>query len=189
MGRCTLSDTRVSTAAIMIMKSEFRRHNKVSDDRRGVISIASINTPSHDPPNSRKPTHSQDYVSPRLREFLLKFKGRFSEPTTLPPARDEDMHIELEPDSAIPKWRPIGKLSKDELIQLKQQLADMMNRGHIQPSTSPYGASILFVKKPDGSLRMCIDYRGLNDITVKNRCPIPNIEEMRSGWCYTLHQT
>jgi hypothetical protein len=55
----------------------------------------------------------------------------------------------------------------------------MVERGHIRPSTSPYGSSILFVKKPDGSLRICIDFRRLNDITIKNRCPIPNIEEMR----------
>jgi hypothetical protein len=61
----------------------------------------------------------------------------------------------------------------------KKQITEMVERGHIRPSTSQYGAAILFVKKPDGSLRMCVDYRGLNDVTVKNRCPIPNIEEMR----------
>jgi hypothetical protein len=111
--------------------------------------------------------------------MLKTYNSRFEEPTGLPPERDEDMEINLVEGSNIPKWRSIGKLSQEELAQLKKQIQEMVERGHIRPSTSPYGAAILFVKKPDGSLRMCIDYRGLNDITIKNRCPIPNIEEMR----------
>lgn len=69
------------------------------------------------------------------------------------------------------------RLSKPELETLKKQLNDYLDAGMIQPSTSPYGAPILFVRKKDGGLRMCVDYRALNKITVKNRYPIPRIED------------
>lgn len=89
------------------------------------------------------------------------------------------MEINLQPGSGVPKWRSIGKFNELELEQLKKQLKEMVDRGHIRPSTSPFAASVLFAKKADGGLRMCIDYRGLNEITTKNRAPIPNIVDLR----------
>ena len=65
-----------------------------------------------------------------------------------------------------------------ELNQLKKQLDQLLIEGKISPSTSPYGAPVLFVKKKDGSLRMCIDYRALNSQTVKNRYALPRINEL-----------
>ena len=79
----------------------------------------------------------------------------------------------------MPKWRSLERLSDEELGILREKLDDLLKRGYIRPSTSPFGAAILFVKKADGSLRLCIDYRGLNAVTVKNRCPIPHIDELR----------
>jgi hypothetical protein len=58
------------------------------------------------------------------------------------------------------------------------QLQDMLNKGFIRPSISPWGAPILFVKKKDGSMRMCIDYRGLNKLTIKSRYPLPRIDDL-----------
>ncbi len=67
-----------------------------------------------------------------------------------------------------------------ELHQLQATLKTLLSRKQIRPSTSEFASQILFVKKPDGSLRLCIDYRDLNAITVRNRCPIPNIHDLRA---------
>ena len=100
--------------------------------------------------------------------------------TGLPVKRPEDMTIDLIPGSIPPKTRPLRNQSQEELLILKERIQELLERGFIQPSTSQYGSSILFVKKADGSLRLCIDYRGLNTITVKNRAPLPSITEMRN---------
>ncbi|XP_019058951.1 PREDICTED: uncharacterized protein LOC109116994 [Tarenaya hassleriana] len=64
------------------------------------------------------------------------------------------------------------------MAELKKQLNELMEKGFIQPSVSPWGAPVLFVKKKDGSMRLCIDYRGLNQVTIKNRYPLPRIDEL-----------
>ena len=69
-------------------------------------------------------------------------------------------------------------MSLPEAIELKEQLHQLLEQGFIRPSTSPWGAPVLFQKKKDGSLRLCIDYRGLNQVTVKNKYPIPRIDEL-----------
>ena len=65
-----------------------------------------------------------------------------------------------------------------ELKELKLQLKDLTDKGFIQPSISPWGAPVLFVKKKDGTLRMCIDYRQLNKVTIKNKYPLPRIDDL-----------
>ena len=65
-----------------------------------------------------------------------------------------------------------------ELTELKTQLQELLDKGLIQPSVSPWGAPVLFVKKKDGSLRLCIDYRELNKVTVKNKYPLPRIDDL-----------
>ena len=65
-----------------------------------------------------------------------------------------------------------------ELKELKVQLEDMIEKGFIWPSHSPWGALVLFVKKKDGSLRLCIDYRGLNKVTIKNKYPVLRIDDL-----------
>ena len=62
--------------------------------------------------------------------------------------------------------------------ELKEQLRDLLEKGFIRPRTSPWGAPVLFVRKKDGSLRMCIDYRQLNKVTIKNRYPLPRIDDL-----------
>lgn len=98
-------------------------------------------------------------------------------PDGLPPDRGDAMKIETDPN-ADPPVRPIIRLSIAELDELKRQLDELLRKGFIKPSTSPYGAPVLFVKKKDGTLRMCVDYRGLNRITRKNRYPLPRIDEL-----------
>lgn len=98
-------------------------------------------------------------------------------PSGLPPDRGDAMKIETDPN-ADPPFRPVIRLSIAELDELRKQLDDLLQKGFIKPSTSPYGAPVLFVKKKDGTLRMCVDYRGLNRITKKNRHPLPRIDEL-----------
>ena len=65
-----------------------------------------------------------------------------------------------------------------ELRELKAQLQELLSKGFIRPSAFPWGAPVLFVKKKDGSFRMCIDYRQLNKVTIKNKYPIPRIDDL-----------
>ena len=98
-------------------------------------------------------------------------------PPGLPPSREVDHKIELIPGSAPPS-RPTFRLSSSELTELKKQLDELMAAGFIQHSKSPYGAPILFVKKKDGTMRMCVDYRALNNVTIKNSYPLPRVDEL-----------
>ena len=95
----------------------------------------------------------------------------------MPPDRDIDFCINLEPGTrpiSIPPYR----MAPAELRELKAQLQELLNKGFIRPSASPWGAPVLFVKKKDGSLRMCIDYRQLNKVTIKNKYPLPRIDDL-----------
>ena len=69
-------------------------------------------------------------------------------------------------------------MAPTELQELSKQLQELLNKGFIRPSVSPWGASVLFVKKKNGSLRLCIDYQMLNQITVKNKYPLPRIDDL-----------
>ncbi|KAL0355494.1 UNVERIFIED_CONTAM: hypothetical protein Sradi_3996300 [Sesamum radiatum] len=91
-------------------------------------------------------------------------------PRKLPPKRAVDHEIELVPGTKPPARAPY-RITQPELVELRKQLKDMLESGIIKLAKSPYGASVLFQKKADGSLRMCCDYRALNKITVKNKYP------------------
>ena len=95
-----------------------------------------------------------------------------------PHARDVDHRIELVPGSS-PTSRSTYRMSPTELDELKKQLQELADAaGFIQPSKSPFGAPVLFVKKKDGTMRMCVDYRQLNQITIKNRYALPRTDEL-----------
>ncbi|GJS52345.1 putative reverse transcriptase domain-containing protein [Tanacetum coccineum] len=95
----------------------------------------------------------------------------------LPPPRQVEFRIELVPGAA-PVARAPYRLAPSELKELSDQLKELLEKGFIRPSSSPWGAPVLFVKKKDGSFRMCIDYRELNKLTVKNRYPLPRIDDL-----------
>jgi hypothetical protein len=76
------------------------------------------------------------------------------------------------PEVAPPAKAPY-QMSHEELKELKVQLEELLTKGYIKPNKSPYGAPVLFVHKKDGMLRMCVDYRAVNKIMVKNRYPLP----------------
>jgi hypothetical protein len=90
----------------------------------------------------------------------------------MPPDRDIEFSIELLLVIAPISKRPYRMDAKD-LVELKKQIEELLEKGFIRPSSSPLGAPILFVSKKDGSRRMCVDYRSLNEVTIKNKYPLP----------------
>ncbi|GJT77518.1 putative nucleotidyltransferase, ribonuclease H [Tanacetum coccineum] len=109
-----------------------------------------------------------------VRDFLEVFPDDLS---GLPPVREIEFRIELIP-GATPVAKSPYRLAPSELEELSGQLKELQDKGFIRPSSSPWGAPVLFVKKKDGSFRMCIDYRELNKLTIKNRYPLPRIDDL-----------
>ncbi|GJR95233.1 putative nucleotidyltransferase, ribonuclease H [Tanacetum coccineum] len=95
----------------------------------------------------------------------------------LPPPRKVEFHIDLIPGAA-PTARAPYHLAPSEMKELSKKLQELSEKGFIRPSSSPWGAPFLFVKKKDGTFRMCIDYQELNKLTIKNRYPLPRIDEL-----------
>nr|GFC75781.1 putative reverse transcriptase domain-containing protein [Tanacetum cinerariifolium] len=95
----------------------------------------------------------------------------------LPLIRQVEFQINLVPGAA-PIARASYRLASSEMQELSTQLQELSDKGFIRPSFSPWGALVFFVKKKDGSLRMCIDYRKLNKLTVKNRYPLPRVDDL-----------
>ena len=112
-------------------------------------------------------------------DMLQQYPNVFPEtlPRDLPPADRLEHAIDLTPEYKIPP-RKLYRQSDRELTETRRQITDYLDAGHIRPSTSSFGAPVLLVRKKDGSMRMCIDYRALNDITLKNTFPLPRIDDL-----------
>jgi hypothetical protein len=95
----------------------------------------------------------------------------------MPPERKVEFAIEFIPGTA-PISKRAYRVSGPELVELKKQIDELSEKGYIRPSTSPWVASVLFVEKKDDTRRMCIDYRALNEVTSKNKYPLPRIEDL-----------
>nr|GEW43892.1 putative reverse transcriptase domain-containing protein [Tanacetum cinerariifolium] len=124
----------------------------------------------HDMTSEVSTIHDQPIVSEFPDVFPDELPG-------IPPVREVEFNIEH-----IPWAEPISKapyrMALVELKELKDQLQELLERGFIRPSVSPWGAPVLFVKKKDGSMRLCVDYRVLHKITIRNRYPLPRIDEL-----------
>ena len=121
--------------------------------------------------------------------MVYEYKDVFSdELPELPPHRDIDFIIELHPGTSPISMTP-HRMAPTELQKLKVPLQELLDRGFIRPSTSPWGSPVLFAKKRDKTLRLCIDYRQLNRATIKNRHPLPRIDnffdQLRRAWVYS----
>ena len=119
-------------------------------------------------------------------EFLSVFSRQ--EADKLPPHRLYDHKIQLK-EGSEPSFGPLYDMSREELQVLRKELDENLERGFIRASTSPAASPVLFVRKPGGGLRFCVDYRGLNAITVKNRYPIPLIRETLDRLCRARYYT
>ncbi|GJR71487.1 putative reverse transcriptase domain-containing protein [Tanacetum coccineum] len=109
-----------------------------------------------------------------VRDFPEVFPDDLS---GLPPMREIEFRIDLIP-GASPVVKSPYRLAPSEMLELSNQLKELQEKGFIRPSHSPWGAPVLFVKKKDGAMRMCIDYRELNKLTIKNRYPLPRIDDL-----------
>ncbi|XP_028208461.1 uncharacterized protein LOC114391685 [Glycine soja] len=137
------------------------------------------------PPPSTPQTHSLsrdeqptlDSFHPDITQLLHRYSPIFSIPHGLPPNRPHDHHIHLKPHSNPINIKPY-RYPHFQKEAMTSMIADMLQQGIIRPSTSPYSSPILLVKKKDGSWRFCVDYRALNAITIRDRFPIPTIDEL-----------
>ena len=109
---------------------------------------------------------------------INEFLDVFSEDLPgLPPDRDVEFTIDVMPGTAPISKAPY-RMAPAEMKEFKSQLQELLYKGFIRPSVSPWGAPVLFVKKKDGSMRLCINYRELNKVTIKNRYPLPRIDDL-----------
>jgi len=123
-------------------------------------------------------------VPKEIASVLQQFEDVMSPqlPKKLPPRRAIDHRIELVPGAKPPSQAPY-RMSPRELAKLRKQLEELIDSGFVRPSKAPYGAPVLFQKKADGSLRMCVDYRALNKVTIKNKYPVPLIQDLMDRLC------
>jgi hypothetical protein len=119
-----------------------------------------------------------DEIAIQLPKELQDFTDVFSpkKADNLPPHRSYDHEIKLTSDKKLPFGR-IYSMSRDELTTLRTWLDENLAKGFIRPSSSHVTSPVLFVKKPGGGLRLCMDYRALNDVSAKDRYPLPLIKE------------
>ncbi|GKD23511.1 putative reverse transcriptase domain-containing protein, partial [Tanacetum coccineum] len=134
------------------------------------VFLANINTKETKDKSEKKRIEDVPIVWNFLDVFPEELPG-------LPPTRQVEFQIDLLPGVALVARAPY-RLAPSEMKELSEQLKELSDKGFIRPSSSPWGALVLFVKKKDGSFRMCIDYRELNKLTVKNRYPLPKIDDL-----------
>ena len=133
--------------------------------------------PMHD--SNQLPDVGDGPCSPEhVSSLLQKYQHVFAEPIGMPPDRELESTVIPLIDNAKPQFVRGWRLSPAELAEVQKQVKDLLAKGYIQPSSSPWGAPVLFVPKPDGTFRMAIDYRKLNSVTVPNRWPLPHIDEL-----------
>jgi len=113
-------------------------------------------------------------IIPVVHEFADVFPD---EVPGLPPNREVEFSIDLVPGTAPVSMAPYC-MALAELVELKKQIEELMAKQFIRPCTSPWGAPVLLVKKKDGSSRLCVDYRQLNKMTIKNKYPLPRIDDL-----------
>ncbi|GJS79165.1 reverse transcriptase domain-containing protein [Tanacetum coccineum] len=154
-----------------------RYNNRQQQNRRQETGRAYAVTPSENGSYGKKKKKADEK---RLEDIpvVKEFPDVFPEDLPgIPPVRQVEFQIDLIPGAA-PIARTPYRLAPSEMQELSNQLQELTDRGFIRPSTSPWGAPVLFVKKKDGSFRMCIDYRELNKLTIKNRYPLPRIDDL-----------
>ncbi|XP_070010970.1 uncharacterized protein [Nicotiana sylvestris] len=150
-----------STSSVISYVKAWHMVNKGCLEYLAYICDPSAEVPSMD---------SVPVVLEHLEVFLVDLLG-------MPPDRDIDFYIDLAPGTqpiSIPPYR----MAPAELKELKENLLDSLDKGFIRPNVSPRGTSVLFVKKKDSSMRMCIDYWQMNKVTIKNKYPLPRIDDL-----------
>lgn len=171
---CQLSDTAFCCPPELKSVQESMSGNPKSNSifRLKAPSVEVMAIPRIEPVTIKPPLYPPEpfRVPPEYMDLLEVFSK--VQAATLPPHRSYDCAIELMPGTCPPRGR-LFSLSGPERLAMDKYLKEALDNGFIRPSTSPAGGGFFFVEKKDGSLRPCIDYRGLNNITIKNRYPLP----------------
>jgi hypothetical protein len=134
-----------------------------------------------------KPTNA-DPLPQEIQSLLKEFQHLLVEPENIPPSRIFDHKISLKTKSAPVNVRPY-RYAHFQKNEIERQVTDMLSTGLIRPSTSPFSSPILLVKKKDGSWHFCTDYRALNAVTIKDRFPIPTVDDMLDELHRAIHFT
>jgi hypothetical protein len=109
---------------------------------------------------------------------VSEFPDVFSEELLgMPPDRDIEFVIELMPGTT-PIYKSPYRMATLQLAELKEHIKELLEKGFVRPSSSPLGAPVIFVPKKDGTQRLCMDYRVLNEVTIKNKYPVPRIDDL-----------
>jgi hypothetical protein len=122
---------------------------------------------------------SQESKMPVVNEFPDVFS---EEMPGMPPDQDIKFVIELKPGTALIYKTPY-RMATLELARLKEHIKELLEKGFIHPSLSPWGAPVIFATKKDGTHRLCVDYRALNEVTIKNKYPLPRIDDLFDEIC------
>lgn len=122
-------------------------------------------------------TGTNQIIPSEFQQLITQFDSVFMEPKTLPPFRNHIHTIPLIPNSKPPNLRPYC-YPFSQKTEIENQVEELLKSGFIRPSSSPFASPMLLVKKKDDSWRMCMDFRGLNQITIPDKYPIPNIDEL-----------
>ena len=128
-------------------------------------------------PSPPTPTPTTSSTPPQILDLLTEFRHLFDASPTLPPPCNTDHQIHLLPNSTPVNVRPY-RYPYYQKFEIEKQVSELLSSGLIQPSRSPFSSPVLLVKKKDGSWRCCVDYRALNTITIKDRFPMPTIDEL-----------
>ncbi|KAI0994244.1 hypothetical protein K3495_g13938 [Podosphaera aphanis] len=157
-----------------VFPATIRRANKVNNEASRIFSVTLADIQKALAPEKRSPASLQK-LPPQYKKFSDLFKRELID--KLPPHRSaSDNEIRLETNKEIP-WGPLYGMSRDEVLVLRKTLTELLHKNYIRASSSPAGAPVLFVKKPGGGLRFCVDYRALNSISKADRYPLPLIKE------------
>ena len=171
---------------------QFMRHARHNMHNVYIIYSRDTASPDSNQPNKHtcNATNDDTFATQLKKHVLKKFPDIFPEtlPNELPPPQRIQHAIDFTPDFKIPP-RKLYRQSAQELQETRRQIDEYLQAGHIRPSTSSFGAPVLLVKKKDGTMRMCIDYRALNDITQKNTFPLPRIDDLHDQLTYARYFT
>ncbi|CAA2959116.1 Hypothetical predicted protein, partial [Olea europaea subsp. europaea] len=155
--------TEVNTSSRVVSTTQAERMSRKELDQRFLVAMTDI---------------KQDKLSIEDVPIVRHYKDVFPEDLRgVPPDKQVEFTIDLVP-GATPISKALYRMAPLELQELKVQLKELLDKGFIRPSVSPWGVPVLFVKKKDGTMRLCIDYRELNRLTIKNKYPLPRIEDL-----------
>ena len=165
------ADDRVQNNIPVLTALQFKRAAQHTD--RVLLAVVHKDDLFDDPPANR-------LVDADLQSLLDEFADLFPSKllSGLPPVRAAAHTIPLKDPESKPPYRPPFRATPAEREEMQKHLKDLTEAGLIEPSTSPYGSPVLFVPKKDGGLRMCIDYRALNKLTLSNGYPLPRIDDL-----------